>query len=159
MLAWTTSTTPRTILRSTALHLWPRWLTLVQPSSVSGLSNVKLYRTLMDWAEEHNPKRLCFVRTHALGDIVMLVPVCRALSRLLGLESTKILVQRRFVSALGASHPGVEFAPYISGKMDWGADAHLDLNHALERDHRGGLESNKHRVELYADAMGLEMIR
>ena len=130
----------------------PKWLT-------THYSRGTEYTNLRQCIEDTKPSTICIYRTYALGDIIMLMPVLRAFRRAVITSDTQFLwvVQERFISTLvQLNHLDKDFMfARDIGKYDYGCDLHVNLNGVLELDHRGGDESNYHRMELYMRALGV----
>lgn len=138
-----------------------KWLH--EHSVVARLRPGRPYGSLWDFCLQHPGSRVCLHRTYALGDILMLVPVCGLLKRHLEIRGPiKVAVGGRYIRDLKrVESPAVEFVRSRGGQRDYQADVHLELNSALEADHRGGEASNRHRIILYARAIGVpeELLR
>lgn len=135
----------------------PRWLS--PDYATEPVGRVTLYPSFIACALDRRPQRLCLWRTYALGDILMLLPIVRGLRRLLELqEPVRIVVQARHMESLRPMQ-GDEFLFLRKTQAfgDYGADLHYNLDSCLEADHRGGPESDLHRMELYGRALGVEV--
>lgn len=141
--------------------LLPRWLVQEVDHPIwRELHQGTLYKSCWDCLVDRRPRRVMFYRTHALGDLLMLVPVVKALRRALGMtEPVTIACEDRFVEAFKLMERGPDLR-FIEarGISDYGFDLHFDLNYALEIDHSGGEASDHHRVVLYGRALGVEML-
>lgn len=117
------------------------------------------FDSLLHFIQVKRPKVVGIRRTHALGDCIMAVVTLRAVARHVrqfGVERV-VLITRRDLAAMFAEMdlPGIGFTRDRGRGVDYGACV-LDLNHALQADHRGGWESSKHRLWLYSHALGYE---
>lgn len=113
------------------------------------------YPSLLAFIGERRPRVVGIRRSYALGDVLMLLPIARALHRQAGVEI--IIVTRRDWAETFAemSIPGLRFARDRGrGAQYPGIDVCFEMNSALEVDHRGGPESAMHRLTLYARALG-----
>lgn len=150
-----------TVTSSRDLVYRPRWLAEhhADPFCVKH-RRPELFASLCDFCERKRPASVCLYRTHALGDILMLLPIVRAFRRRFNLPKPVMLV---IAEKYGTQLAGLNRAPWDvrlvpkRGLTDYGADVHFDLNRCLEADHRGGAESDFHRMALYGRAMGMEV--
>lgn len=149
-------------LGSEVVSYQPRWLT---PTSelVVRMRRATVYESPAAFCRQVRPQKVCFYRTYALGDVIMLLPVARLFRRLLGLQGPLIIVTG-FIPwrALGGKIDRGDLVPMGDlmiarghGRRSYGADVHIDLDHCLEADHRGGDESHTHRLDLYGRALGI----
>lgn len=155
MLAHVTGT-PITICEgSVPLCFQPGWLVKSHPMVVR--RGARTYDSLVGFCREHKPRWVCVHRTYALGDVIMLLPVLRALRRAVGLTRPVILATGSWAhrGLGGLVGDGTIRLVKSMGIRGYGADIHIDLDHCLEADHRGGEESSTHRMELYGKALGL----
>lgn len=117
------------------------------------------YATLRHYVEAHKPASICIYRTYALGDILMMLPVLRVFRRVMGITTPlSIVVQERFLRSfkqLNRFDPDFWFLPDRGLEAGYAADIRVDFNSILEIDHRGGPESDIHRVDLYRQAIGV----
>lgn len=141
----------------------PRWLNPYHPDAVR-LRRAVAYESLMDFCRRHNPQKICFYRTYALGDVVMLIPVIRLFQRILSVSRPVYLVTGAHIwRSLGgnADTPGGVlrlgnvWLYRTQGVKEYVSGVHINLDHCLEADHRGGPESDLHRLELYGRALGI----
>ena len=95
-------------------------------------------------------KRFCIIRTYALGDILMLVPVIRAL-RKQGYDPFLRTVNewRPILDLLDIE---MEDKRHTFRFVDWG----VNLDGTLEQDHFRPILSEIHRVEIYFIALGIK---
>lgn len=152
---------PYTVVSLRRFQFMPRWLSADNTHSfLCSREKVRLYRSFADAVLGERPRKIVLRRTYALGDILMLLPVARALHRQLDLEQPIGIVVRRsyFDQLRGARIPEIMFHVEQGSTHDYGADLHFDLNSVLEVDHRGGPASDYHRCELYAAALGVDLV-
>lgn len=154
---------PLTIIGRTTVQVYPRFLYSgpVDPR-VAGSRHVLHFESVVDAFHAVGAYRLGLVRTYALGDILMLLPVVRALHRQLGELPVRIYVKPEYWRVLAPWRTAqFEFWRWDGGRVHETAgtlcDVNLDLNGCLESDHWGGEDSRRHRLDLYARAMGLEL--
>lgn len=135
----------------------PRWL--MPESSDTLRRGGARYESLLECCRVRRPSTVWVRRTYALGDILMLVPVLRAFHRLVGLPKPIVMgVEDRFMRDLAPTgDERVRFRRDPGQVADMGCDVHIDLNGCLEPDHRGGWESDVHRMALYARAIGADL--
>ena len=117
------------------------------------------FRSLAHFCEVKAPKHVCFHRTYALGDILMLLPAARAFARHYPCIRRITIACGSYRERLAGFHKTqdlIRFQVCLGNPLhyDYGADVHMDLNSCLEVDHRGGPDSSIHRVNLYLRAMG-----
>lgn len=161
MFAYFTGVGITVISRGIVHEYQPRWL-IPEPHHRLLISQLRplLYRSFTEFVRAARPRCVCFYRTYALGDILMLMPIARRLRLHLGIETPiRMVVQKRFLTQLGQLNGQQDDWRFIEdrGKIDYGADVHVDLNGALESDHRGGRASSMHRLELYGEALGIKV--
>lgn len=135
-----------------------RWL--CADYAKSGRGDVELFRSVAHFCEVHAPAHIAFHRTYALGDILMLLPVCRAFARHYPSIRRVTICCGDFCDKLSGLHKTQDLVRFstVRGDVnhyDAGADVHYDLNSCLEVDHWGGPESKIHRVNLYLRALGV----
>lgn len=125
--------------------------------------NVGFYESLLDFCRRERPQTVCLLRKYALGDILMLLPIVRALRRTVPIPNpVRIVVEERFVRQLGGHLNGFDPDFFFVRHHNWddyGCDVHVDFNKELERDHWGREESQMHRLEIYGRALGLSLRR
>lgn len=145
----------------------PRWL-LPYHADVVRLRRGRTFESVWDFCRQVKPRKIAFYRTYALGDVLMLIPVIRLLRRLMAARAGYEMPAPVFLIT------GYDPWRGLGGRMDsalvrlediwvvrshgireYGADVHFFLDHCLEADHRGGPESELHRLELYGRAMGI----
>lgn len=118
------------------------------------------YENLVCLLQARRPRQLAVRRTYALGDVLMLLPVLRALRRSCDSLGKVVIVTGHQIAdsliTLNQIDPDLIIIR-DRGWVDYGADVHIDLNGVLEADHRGGEASNHHRVRLYARSIGMEL--
>ena len=136
----------------------PRWLSPEHPDAFR-LRRARRYEHLMDFCRQHQPRKLVFHRTYALGDVVMLVPVLRVLRRTLGISAPIMLVTGflpwRALGGQDSREPDVRIIRG-HGRQNYGGDVHMDLDSCLEADHRpGSWQTELHRCDIYARTLGL----
>lgn len=144
--------------------LAPRWLMRSYDVPFIRSQDLTLFESFWHFCRERRPKSILLHRTYALGDILMLLPVARALRRKLGAlhgaePAMTIAVGFPFFHQLRempAAAAGVRLIE-SRGVADYGCDVHLEMNSVLEIDHRGGEASDVHRVALYARSLGMEL--
>lgn len=132
-----------------------RWL----DSRVPG--GVVLYDSLADYVRHAKPATIGIVRTFALGDIIMLLPILRAFHRMLGLSRPIHLFvgpKHLHLTATARQTDWLVVGEAKPRKVTYGCDVHMNLDRCLEADHWGGVESHRHRLELYGDALGMEVV-
>jgi hypothetical protein len=140
----------------------PRWLNPYHADAVR-LRRAVRYESMLDYCRQKNPQKMCFYRTYALGDVIMLIPVIRLFLRMLRVKRPVFLITGAHEwRALGGQqeHPVLRLGGDIlvvrtRGILDYGAEVHINLDHCLEADHRGGPESELHRLEIYARTLGV----
>ena len=144
----------------------PRWLNEHADHGIlRAQAHVHYYDSILACCLERQPEKICIYRTYALGDILMMLPLVRHLYRIIAPPNPiLVVVEKRFMSSLAAGLRGweeIRFRPQLPrGEIaDYGADVHVNLNGVLEPDHWGGEESDRHRVDLYAEAFGFEVTR
>jgi len=155
---------PVTIMGGRDLFFRPRWLLEdADHSLLTSTNRVEFFDTLLEFCLAKKPDTVCLYRTYALGDILMLLPLARRLRQLAQLtEPITIIVEDRFIDSIGRGlrewHE-IQFLPEATDaeKADYGCDVHIDLNGALETDHRGGEDSYIHRLNLYGRVLGLDV--
>jgi hypothetical protein len=138
----------------------PGWLYSGKPDSwVRNERNVSKYSSVADACRRRGAKTVCLVRTYALGDVLMLLPVARAMKQSLGLTHLAIATSDEYYQQLRGwkNETGIIFLPAWRMDNQFGADLSFDLDSCLEADHWGGEESHKHRCVLYGEAVGLEV--
>lgn len=145
----------------------PKWL-LPYHDEVIRVRRGRAFPNAWEFCRQVRPKKVAFYRTYALGDVLMLIPMIRVFRRLLaerekyrmpdpvflitGYEPWRALGGRQD-SALVRLDDVWIFRSH--GVRQYGADVHIALDHCLEADHRGGPESDLHRLELYGRALGI----
>lgn len=134
----------------------PKWLCPEHPLAFSR-RGARRYGSLAEFCRQEKPRKVCLHRTYALGDVLMLLPVARLFRRLLQIpEPVVVAIGAQAFGQLGAiaRMPDVRLVE-ARGIRDYGCAVHMDLNRCLEADHRGGPESDYHRLELYARKLGI----
>jgi len=93
------------------------------------------------------------VRTYALGDVLMLVPIIRALKK----EGFKVVLRtsRRWAKVLELLEVDVQFCEGTRFSTDYG----VNLDTILERDHYDSVFSVKHRCDIYAEVLEIDAER
>lgn len=114
------------------------------------------YGSLVDFIQRQRPERVGILRSIGLGDLLMLIAVCRAMHRALGLVAPITLIVRRDMAlAFGAMNDDtLRFVAYRGKGETYGCQVLWDANHCLAPDHRGPPASDYHRCRLYGRAMG-----
>lgn len=137
----------------------PGWLLRDNPA-LPTLRRVEEFAHLRDFIEKKLPRTIFLHRTHAMGDILMLFPVARAIHRHCRLSAPIIIgVGARFFTRLSEvkqTDPRIRLTRAM-GVRDYNCDVHIDLDSVLEKDHEGGAESDVDRVKLYADFLGFPL--
>jgi len=143
-------------------HDWlfqPRWLSVDNAHPwICARRAVTKYKSFADFCDREQPASVCFHRAYALGDILMLLPVIRAMQRQYDLPSpVRLAVNERFMPALRGlpATSGIQLVRSRGVQRDYGCAVHVALDRVLEADHWGGQESELHRVELYTKALGV----
>lgn len=134
----------------------PRWLLPEHRAPIRERS-AKRYKSLMEFCQARKPRTVCAMRTYALGDVLMLIPVLKAFRRAAGISKPILLVTAHDISdGLGglAWDADVRVGRAL-GMRTYGADVHINMDWCLEVDHRGGPESDMHRCDIYAGVIGL----
>ncbi len=154
---------PLSIVSRRSQSAYPKWLYVDQPHPyIVSNRHVEWYGSFIDACEQRKATKICFVRTYALGDILMLLPIIRAMRRELGCDPIKLVCRENFWESLRSwdSQNDFEFWRWDGGRTyDYGCDIHINLDSCLECDHWGGDESHQHRLVLYGNALGLEVKR
>lgn len=109
-------------------------------------SAIRLVPSVIDYWKKRGVKRFYLLRTFALGDILMLVPLVRYL-RELGFDPYIKTVNRYFdiLERLGIDHISFGFGPDGAG---------IELDRTVERDHTYPEMQKYHRVQIYMLALG-----
>lgn len=155
---------PTTIHSMRDLYFVPGWLSEdnAHPLLKQCDPSVELFESFWDFCLRKHPKKIVLYRTYALGDILMLLPIVRAMRRTLALtEPVYIVMEDRFVAQLDTlpESSGVRCLLKRGPRADYGGDVHFDLDACLEVDHHGGPASHTSRLDLYAAALGVELSR
>lgn len=106
--------------------------------------------SFLNHLKKRKVKRFCIIKTYALGDILMLVPVIRAL-RKRGYDPIMRTINkwRSVLDLLDIEMEGIE---HSSRSVDgWG----INLDGTLEQDHFRPIISKIHRIEIYFTALGV----
>lgn len=108
--------------------------------------------SFLNCLDKRKIKRFCIIRTYAMGDILMLVPVIRAL-RKRGYDP--------FLRTFKSWRPVLDLLDIETGAIehpfrfdDWG----INLDGTLEQDHFRPKLSKIHRIEIYFMALGMRKV-
>lgn len=136
----------------------PRWLYVESHPMLERMRTTTRYADLAECFRARGARTLCLHRTHAMGDILMLIPIARAIHRLLGLSSPILLPASlpHAVQLRSFSDSSVKIG-VSSGVVDYGCDIHVELDHVLEKDHYDPEYARRDRLQLYANALGFEL--
>lgn len=142
----------------------PRWLNVGKPHPyIANHRKIEWFESFIHACEAKKVRSVCFIRTFALGDILMLLPIVRAMGRALDLDRPPIIVVRREyyrqLKNWTTAHQDFHLRVANVNTTDYDCDLHIDLEKCLESDHWGGEDSNHHRCVLYGKALGLEVCR
>lgn len=153
---------PITVVSGSIQKAFPKYLFSGKPHKIiSSNRDVVYYPNFIEACRIRQVKTVAIIRTYALGDILMLLPISRVLRREIGLESRIRIVIREdlwyMLREWSAAQEDFEFLR-DAGDMtyDYG-DIHINLDSCLEKDHWGRVESEYHRCELYGQALGMEV--
>lgn len=148
---------PFTVFTDVEHRYIPRWL--VPEDADTKRRGGARFTSLLEFCRQRHPSSIWIRRTYALGDILMLVPVLRAFHRHAALTvPINLAIEERFMRDLGPlGDERVRFRRDPGQVADMRCDVHMDMNGCLEPDHRGGWESDVHRMALYARALGVEL--
>lgn len=152
---------PITLVSTTTVKAHAKWLMGGEPHPyIKSHRKVERFEDAWHACEVTGARSLGLVRHFALGDVLMLIPIARALTDALGLEFVKIITREQYWRQIrGAESDRLRFWRVDQWTFDYGCDIHIDLNGALQADHLGGEESNYHRCELYGQWLGIEVNR
>lgn len=106
--------------------------------------------SFLNYLDKRKIKRFCIIRTYALGDILMLVPVIRALRR--QGYNPFLRTFQRWRSIADLLDIEMEVVEQTFRFADWG----INLDGTLEQDHFRPILSKIHRVEIYFMALGMK---
>lgn len=120
---------------------------------VNGIEGFAPFVSLRKFLQEFPNSRVFIMRNHALGDIYMLFVLLNTIKKYYKYAHFTIVTGEDYARPFALSE-NPQFA--IGAPTDF--DVGINLNGVLERDHLGGEASNKHRVRLYAEALGMEGI-
>lgn len=136
--------------RGVRVRTRPRWLCAENEHA----PDAEHFDSLLHFIYVKRPRTVALRRGFGLGDLLMLLPVVKALHRQTGVEI--IVVSRRdWAETFGEMDlPGISFVRDRGKGVDYGADCHICLNGALQADHQGPPAADHHRCELYSMALG-----
>lgn len=140
------------ITSGTARRYLESWLYPFDPT-IAQVRRVTRFDDLVSAIEGVGARSLCIYRTYALGDILMCMPIARALHRMFGFTSpVKIVVGHHFLARLSDINKADRTVSVVSnrGYASYGCDLHVDLNFAT-------CASHVHITDLYARALGIEL--
>ena len=103
-----------------------------------------------------NKNSIAFFRSFALGDILQLIPVVRLIKIKYNIKIVAIVTLMNIIKELRESFRDILF--YTESRfMNFTDVISFNLDGILEKDHNpNNLESNKHRVDIYLNTMGIE---
>jgi len=115
--------------------------------------------TFKDFLDKNPTASLGIVRSYALGDIIMLYSLVRSSWKKIWPKSRiTFYVQRRFLATF--DNPDIPFHPLEKvahfRNIHHNHDVIYDMNGIVEIDHTTGKHSQRHRVLMFAEVLGLE---
>lgn len=131
----------------------PRFIVDISPKLPQNVFHVKKITSYLE------PNRTyVFVRSFALGDILMLVPVVREFKRRYSGSKVRLFTSGRFTKSIvlnelsGDVFESISDGSFVNPKH---YDVGIVLDSILERDHSNPAYSVKHRVDIYREFLGL----
>jgi len=109
--------------------------------------------SFLNYLDQKKIKRFCICRSYAMGDILLLVPVIRAL-RKQGYDAY-IRTTKAWKSVLDLLDIEMQITEHNTHPEGWG----VNLDGILEQDHFRAELSEMHRCDIYAKALGMGKIK